>query len=162
MDVFERFAVKEKEWRLRIIGEGPLKENIKQRIDPLGLGDRVQILSPTGNIEEEFRQASVYLMTSRSEGLPMVLLEAKAFGLPIVSFDCETGPADIIKEGKDGFLIECFDIDEMAVKLEALCSDLSLRRAFGCYGREDVKRFFPEVVSQKWMALLQSTAESNQ
>ena len=155
MDVFERFAAKEKEWCLRIIGEGPLKEKIKHRIDRQGLGKRVQMLSPTDNVEEEYRQASVYLMTSRSEGLPMVLLEAKAFGLPIVSFDCETGPSDIIKEGKDGFLIECFDVDEMAEKLGALCSDLSLRREFGSHGREDVKRFFPEIVSQKWEGLFE-------
>jgi glycosyltransferase involved in cell wall biosynthesis len=105
---------------------------------------------------DEYLNASVYLMTSRSEALPMVLLEAKACGLPIVSFNCKTGPAEIIKDGKDGYLIECYDINRMAEKLSLLCSQPDLRKIFGSNAREDVKRFLPEVIGNRWDSLLQN------
>jgi glycosyltransferase involved in cell wall biosynthesis len=154
LQVFERFSTKEKEWKLRIIGDGPLKNKIRDRVEKRGLTGRVEILSPTENIEKEYLDASVYMMTSRSEGLPMVLLEAKACGLPVISFDCETGPADIIRDGKDGYLIDCFDTNKMAEKLAILCADPLMRRKFGCKGREDIRRFFPEIIGEKWLAVI--------
>jgi glycosyltransferase involved in cell wall biosynthesis len=154
LGVFEKFSTKEKEWKLRIIGDGPLKKKIRNLVVKKSLTGRVEILSPTENIEKEYLGASVYMMTSRSEGLPMVLLEAKACGLPVISFDCETGPADIIRDGKDGYLIDCFDEDKMAEKLATLCADPSMRREFGFNGREDVRRFFPEVIGEKWLAVI--------
>lgn len=153
LDVFEKLTPLHPDWILRLIGDGPLKKKIISRVETSGLNDRVEILSPTNQIIDHYLQASVYLMTSRSEGLPMVLLEAKACGLPIVSFNCETGPSDIVNDGKDGFLIDCFNIDQMAEKVSMLCSDPELRRQFGTNGRESINKFLPEVVAQKWETL---------
>jgi len=153
LDVFEKLSPLHPDWILRLIGDGPLKKKIIARVETSGLNDRVEILSPTNQIIDQYLQASVYLMTSRTEGLPMVLLEAKACGLPIVSFNCETGPSDIVNNGKDGFLIDCFNIDQMTEKVAMLCSDAELRMKFGESGRENIKKFLPDVIAQKWETL---------
>ena len=153
IDVFEKLSVVHPDWKLRIIGDGPLKKTIISRVETSGLNNRVEILPPTNQIIDQYLQASVYLMTSRSEALPMVLLEAKACGLPIVSFNCETGPSDIINNDEDGYLIEGFNIEMMTEKLVTLCSDIDKRKEFGTNGRESIKKFLPEVIALKWEAL---------
>ncbi|MEI7423470.1 MAG: glycosyltransferase family 4 protein [Prolixibacteraceae bacterium] len=114
LEVFERFCRTNPDWHLRIIGDGPLKAEIERIAEKKGLSDRFTIFPASNNIEKEYLEASIFLMTSRSEGLPMVLLEAQACGLPIIAFDCETGPAEIIHhynssdpipKSSDGFVI---------------------------------------------------------
>jgi glycosyltransferase involved in cell wall biosynthesis len=156
LDVFEKLTLSNPDWRLRIIGEGPKKEQIISRIAASDLRERVEILPPTDQIADHFHQASIYIMTSRKEGLPMVLLEAQACGLPIVSFDCETGPSDIITDNENGYLIDCFDIDMMAQKISILCSDRDLRIKFGKNAIKNVQKFRPEVINSMWENLFQS------
>ena len=111
LEVFERFCKTNPDWHLRIIGDGPLKAEIERIAEKKGLSNRLTIFPASNNIEKEYLEASIFLMTSRSEGLPMVLLEAQACGLPIIAFDCETGPAEIIHHydssqiRSDGFVI---------------------------------------------------------
>jgi glycosyltransferase involved in cell wall biosynthesis len=150
LEVFEKFAETNKDWQLRIVGDGPMKKKIARTIFKKNIGQRIEVKAPTKNILEEYRDASVYVMTSRSEGLPMVLLEAKACGLPLVSFNIKTGPPEIIRHEKDGFLIERFDIRQMANKLTELCQDISKRKMFGAEARKDIRRFSPELVGKKW------------
>lgn len=71
-------------------------------------------------MDQFYRQASFFCMSSRFEGLPMVLLEAQSYGLPIVSFDCDTGPAEIITHGNNGYLVECFDTNDLIFYLKKL------------------------------------------
>ena len=99
--VFERFCKINNDWKLKIIGEGPLKSEIEKLVKVKGLTDRIILAPATPDIEKEYLAASIFLMTSRSEGLPMVLLEAHSCGLPIVAFDCETGPAEIVTHCSD-------------------------------------------------------------
>ncbi len=153
LEVFSRFCIVNKDWKLRIIGNGPLRDIISSFISVKNLTDRVVILPSTRNIEQEYLDASVYLMTSRTEGLPMVLLEAQACGLPVISFNCETGPADIITNGEDGYLIENYNIDEMVTKLIELCADLPKRKELGMNARNNVRKFLPVQVFQKWETL---------
>jgi amylovoran biosynthesis glycosyltransferase AmsD len=153
LDVFESFSAQNNDWSLRIIGDGPLKSEIVSRINRLGLHNRIAILPTSDLIIEDYLNSSVYIMTSRTEGLPMVLLEAQACGLPILAFNCETGPAEIIHNDSDGFLIDLFDVDDMALKLQKLCSDVDTRKAFGRNARESVKRFFPVPIYTKWEEL---------
>ncbi len=155
LDFFEIFTIQHPDWVLRIIGEGPLKKSIITRIETSGLKERVEILPPTNNIIDQYLDASLYLMTSRTEALPMVLLEAQACGLPIVSFNCETGPSEIINNCKDGYLIGDFDIKEMSFRVSELCADFSKRKEFGLNARENVKKFFPERIYEKWEELFE-------
>jgi len=98
-------------------------------------------------------------MTSRTEGLPMVLLEAQVCGLPIVSFDCETGPSDIVADNTNGFLIDCYDIDKMTERISLLCTDYDLRLKFGRNAVENVKKFSPEIINSKWDKLFEELSQ---
>jgi len=141
------------DWNFRIIGDGPLKNKILKEIELSGLKEKVSLLPTTNSIIEEYLNSSIFLMTSRTEGLPMVLLEAQACGLPIVSFDCETGPAEIVVDNENGFLIGCFDIEKMAQKICLLITDYDLRTKFGKNAVENAKKFSPEIVNSKWKKL---------
>lgn len=156
LEVFERFCRVNKDWKLKIIGDGPLRTFIEKSISNKGLTDRISILPATKKIEDEYLNASVYLMTSRTEGLPMVLLEAQACGLPIIAFDCETGPAEIVTHGENGYLIEANNLEVMSKRLLELCADPLKRKAFGKNARESVKHFFPDAVFGKWDELFES------
>ena len=150
MEVFERFCQKNSDWKLKIIGEGSLKSNIEKLARDKGIADRLTIAPATSHIEKEYLASSLLLMTSRSEGLPMVLLEAQACGLPIVAFDCETGPAEIVHDGVDGYLVKPNYFDEMSDRLLELASDPGKLKEFGTNARENVKRFLPEEIFKKW------------
>jgi amylovoran biosynthesis glycosyltransferase AmsD len=150
MEVFSRFCQVNKDWKLRIIGDGPLQESIKNIIIAKRLTERISIIPYSNKIVEEYMNASVYIMTSRSEGLPMVLLEAQTCGLPIISFNCETGPIDIINNGIDGYIIDNYDVDSMCMNLTELCIDFDKRKKFGQNARANVKKFFPDQIFPKW------------
>ena len=150
LEVFRLFCVNNKDWQLRIIGDGPLRETITDIINCKKLTDRVSIIPFSKTIIEEYLKVSIYLMTSRTEGLPMVLLEAQACGLPIIAFNCETGPADIINNGNDGYLINLYDINKMVSHLTELCTDFEKRKEFGMNARKNVRKFLPDQVFGKW------------
>jgi len=88
-----------------IVGDGELKADLQSLIDSKGLSGHVVLRRSTRNIEDYYENADVFVMTSRWEGLPMVIPEAMSFGLPIISFDCETGPSEILGEGEYGILV---------------------------------------------------------
>jgi glycosyltransferase involved in cell wall biosynthesis len=156
LDIFEQIGADIPGWRLRIVGDGPEKEALVSRVKKSQLLSAVvDIAGENLQVQEEYKNASVYVMTSQAEGLPMVLLEAQAYGLPIVSFDCRTGPSDIVTDGENGFLIPCFDKKMMGEKIVALCNDASLRQKFGSNARQSVKRFLPETVVRQWENLFE-------
>ena len=155
LKVLKKVSEIHSDWDFRIIGDGPLKSRILKGIALNGLTEKISLLSSTELIAEEYLNSSIYLMTSRTEGLPMVLLEAQACGLPIVSFDCETGPSDIVIDNENGYLIDCFDIDKMVQKISKLCSDADLRVKFGKNALENVKKFRPELVNPAWDVLFE-------
>ena len=94
-------------------------------------------------------------MSSRFEGLPMVLLEAKSCGLPIVSFDCPEGPSEVIEDSKDGFLCKPENTDDLAEKLKILMSDEKLREQFGKTAYVNSKPFSTENIAKRWKQLLE-------
>jgi len=100
------------DWTLRIVGSGEDEEQLKQQAKDLAINDRIEFIAATKNVDQYYRTCSFYCLSSRSEGLPMVLIEAQAYGLPIVSMDCDTGPAEIIQNGENGFL--CHSVEDLA------------------------------------------------
>ena len=99
---------------------------------------------------------SLYVMSSVSECFPMVLLESLAVGLPIVSFDCPTGPGNIVSDGKDGFLAISQNSDDLAKKILLLLQDKELRLQFGQNAKQNSLKFSTAVVMKKWINLLHS------
>lgn len=109
LDIWKLIEIDEElnDWKLQIVGSGSLEQKLHEKEKTLGL-NRVQWLQFTEHIEEIYKNASIYVMTSRFEGFALVLLEAKAFGLPIVSFDIKNGPNEIIQNGVDGYIVSPF------------------------------------------------------
>lgn len=105
-----------KDWVLKIVGNGEDESQLKKLCQNYSTKN-IEILPATKNIEKLYKEASLYLMTSRYEGFPMVLLEAQEFGLPILSFDCETGPAELIDHSNTGWLINDQDYSAFSEEL---------------------------------------------
>lgn len=137
------------EWKLRIRGNGN-KEQLLQQIATLELDDSIQILPATSEIDTEYLNSSIYVMSSRYEGFPMVLLEAMSYGLPIASFSCPCGPKDIITHGIDGLLCEDGDIEELARTILLLIEDRSLREKIGRAAKQRSLDFSAEKIMKMW------------
>lgn len=151
--IFNAIHDKAPDWGLEIIGNGPDKDRLQKLIDGLGLKSKVTLSSATSTIQEKYLTGSIYAMTSRYEGLPMVLLEAQACGLPIISYDCKCGPKDIINDGIDGYIIPMGDRQLFADKLLELIKDQELRLRMGNAAVVSSKRFDEERIMRLWTSL---------
>lgn len=137
-------------WRLNIYGKIDENRTFVKQAETLGLKSSVNFFNPVKDIKNKYLESSIMVLPSRSEGFGMVLIEAMACGVPCVSFDCPNGPADIIKDGVDGFLIENGNIRDLATKIKKLIDEESLRIKMGNRAKESVKRYSVEVVVKKW------------
>lgn len=153
IDIWSNIAKDFPAWNLTIIGGGKDKDALERRISDMNLNDSVSIVAPTRNVEMWYLDSSIYAMTSRYEGLPMVLIEAQSMGLPIISYACHCGPRDVITDGEDGFLIKYGDKDSFASKLREMMSDTDKLKSMGGKAKENSKRFDEDFVMDKWMKL---------
>ena len=105
LDAWALVVKQHPDWELRIFGGGPRERSLQQRIDELGIGDQARLMGYTDDLTTEMGAAGFYVMSSRFEGFPMVLLEAMASHLPVVSYDCPHGPRDMLAPDRDGLLV---------------------------------------------------------
>lgn len=157
--VFHRLAARFPNWVLVILGEGPDRKGLEEQIAAGGLTHRVYLPGRVGNVGQWYAAADLYVMTSRFEGFPNSLAEAMACGLPAVSFDCDTGPRDIIRHEVDGVLVAAGDVTAMEAALERLMRDESLRRRFGEKAAEARERFSVERIAAMWEQLFEKARE---
>lgn len=143
------------DWRLDIYGNGEEYAKLDAMIQSLRLKDVVTIHRPVKDIEEEYRNSSLYVMSSLYEGFSMAFIEAMACGLPCVSFDTPTGPAEVITQGEDGIVVEHKNVDKLAEAIMFLIEDEALRKSMGNNARENIKRFLPEYIMPRWIALFE-------
>lgn len=144
------------EWRLDIYGDGPDRESLQLLITSLGLEGAATLRGNTGNMAEVLSEASCFLLTSRWEGMPLVVIEAMTFGLPVVSYDCPSGPKDLIEEGVNGFLIPCGDEEAFASKVVALAEDERLRRRLGEASARRAELYAPEKIMARWQEFFEN------
>ncbi|MFF1465050.1 stealth conserved region 3 domain-containing protein [Streptomyces sp. NPDC058330] len=137
-------------WTLRIFGDGPLSGALRRQIDALGLHDCVQLNGNSPHLAEEWAKASIALLTSRNEAFGLVLAEAQAAGVPVVSYDSPNGPREVIIDGHSGMLVPTGDIDALTACLLRLIEDAPLRHRMGEAALEVVGRFAPAVVTGQW------------
>lgn len=104
------------EWRLQIIGSGEEKQHLEEYVRENKLKN-VELIPHTKNIKEYYRNAELFVFTSKMEGFGMVLLEAMSFGVPCISFDCPSGPRDIIHDNQNGYLVPCYDENAFVKKI---------------------------------------------
>lgn len=142
------------EWRLTIVGDGEDRDKLQQQIVGLGIEGSVNLQPPTQDIESLYMNASFVAMSSRYEGLPMILIEAQCFGLPIVSFDCQCGPKDIVNDGIDGLLVPEGDVEGLAESMSRLMSDDELLKQMGKAAKVSSQRFEEQVIMEHWERIL--------
>lgn len=143
-------------WKLRIIGAGEQKNMLESEISKLNLQDTIEMLPLQKNVVEQYKNASLYAMSSHHEGLPLVLIEAMAMGLPIVSYDCPTGPADIISHEKTGLLVPYMNVEALGEALDKVMLDEDLRKKFHEESLKEVEKFSVKTIVDKWESVFKN------
>jgi glycosyltransferase involved in cell wall biosynthesis len=147
-------AAEHPDWRLRICGEGKDRELLEGLIREHGLGEVVALEGPARDLGGDMERSALFILSSRQEGLPLVLLEAMSKGMGIVSFDCPTGPADVIEDHRNGLLVPPRDVDALAAAIVEMIDDDELRRRCGAAAAETALGYRMEAVGPRWEALM--------
>ncbi|MBQ5711253.1 MAG: glycosyltransferase family 4 protein [Oscillospiraceae bacterium] len=142
------------DWRWVICGEGPERPRLEAAIKEAGLEEQILLPGLIRNMDAQYKNAAIQVLTSDMEGLPMTLLEGKGWHLPLVAFDIMTGPSDIIESGVNGYLIEPFDLDAMADKLAMLMDRDDLRQALSAGSPVGMEKFSEETILSAWEEIL--------
>ncbi len=163
MDFMAEVAIKvlkeHEDWKWYVLGEGEQRAFLEQVIAQNRLENRLILTGLVNNVGEYLSQSKIFVMTSKSEGLPMCLLEAKTFHLPCISFDIPTGPNEIITDGRDGYLVKPFDCEEMSTKICSLIEDEKRLEDFSNNAQEGIEKFQMDRIMQKWNRVLDGLCE---
>ena len=153
IDVAEIVFAKQKEqkdWIWEVYGEGPQREKLERKIKEKGLSDYFILKGYSDNIQEEYSKSSFFVLPSRFEGFCMVNLEAMQMQLPVIAFDFNCGPNEIIQCEKNGFLIECYDINKMADKILMMMDNSEMRRKMSNNCKDSLAIFKLNVILKEW------------
>lgn len=144
------------DWILKIVGSGEDEQSLKDQAKQLGIEPRVEFIPVTQSVEHYFRTSSIFCLSSRFEGFGMVMIEAQSFGLPIVAFNCDAGPSDIILENRNGILIKELDVRDMAFNLIKVMDldDLSYCEMTKA-ASNDSKRYGVDNLLHSWLELIE-------
>ncbi|MBK8897100.1 MAG: glycosyltransferase family 4 protein [Candidatus Competibacteraceae bacterium] len=161
IESFASIAARWPDWDLVILGEGPKRPVLEAQINALGLNHRVKLPGRAGNVTDWYQQADLYVMSSLFEGFPNTLVEAMAHGCPAVSFDCDTGPRDIIRHKIDGLLVPAIDGPALAEALNQLMSDPRLLIQYGNRAIDVRQRFSMERILGLWDCLFEEVVSES-
>ncbi len=137
-------------WKLDIFGQGEWEQMLRKQIARLGISDSASIIRPTSRIFEEYARSAFLAMSSHFEGLPMVMIEAMACGLPVVSFDYPCGPKDIILNRENGLIVPEGDVRALAAAMAELMADTGRRQHMSVKAREVTRVYSEENVMNLW------------
>lgn len=156
-EVFKEYPT----WTWDIYGQGPMKDELEILIKENDLEKNVILKGNRPDIMTLYKKYALFVMTSYYEGLPLVLLEAKSNLLPVISFDCPTGPGEMITDGYDGFLIENGNINEMVQHIKMLIEDVELRKMFSKNSTSVLTYFKREKIAEQWVKLINELCSKN-
>lgn len=148
------------DWTLDIYGQGEWHDSLLQQADRLGIASSVKLHAPTKDIEKVYTSSAFLLMTSRYEGFPMVMIEAMACGLPVISYNFKTGPRDIIRPGENGYFVTDGDSSALVAAMANLMNDLPLRQRLGKNAFRVRDTFSEASVMDKWTRLFEDLADN--
>ena len=155
IEVAKKVKEQHKNWSWDLYGDGKYREEIEMSIKLNQLEDFVNLKGNVSNLSEIYNEYSMFVLTSYYEGFPMVLLDAQMADLPIISFDCPTGPAEIIEDNVNGFLIKDYNIDDMADKINELIENNQKRQEFSKNAKKNIYKFSKANVVSKWIDIIE-------
>lgn len=144
------------DWQWDIYGEGEQREELEQMILENGLSGQMHLMGQVNDIYDRYHQYAMMVMTSRYEGFPMSLLEGMGNGLPLVSFDINTGPDEIIRDGENGYLIPAFDKQSMCDRMRTLMEKPEQRCAMSSSQKSFCHGFMQKTILTQWKELLKT------
>lgn len=156
IEAFAKLAGRYPDWNLVILGEGPLRADLERQVAARGLAGRIAMPGFNGQVHEAMRRADLFVLSSRYEGFPNALLEAMAEGAACVSFDCDTGPRELIEHGTNGWLVPPGDAPALAAALDTLMRAADLRERLGRRARAVVTAYALPAILDQWNALVES------
>jgi GalNAc-alpha-(1->4)-GalNAc-alpha-(1->3)-diNAcBac-PP-undecaprenol alpha-1,4-N-acetyl-D-galactosaminyltransferase len=157
---FTAVATTRPEWELTIFGDGPERDALTAEIARSGLGGRISLPGYASDALAALQRADLFVLSSRYEGFPNALCEAMACGVPVISFNCPSGPAEIVRDGVDGRLIPAEDVDALAAAMAELTGNAEWRGAFAAQATAVSSRFSVERIAALWERVLQDGASS--
>lgn len=157
ISAWSRIHRKVGDWRLTFVGSGELHDDLVKQVEDAGI-DNIDFIPATQDVQEWYDKASIYALSSRYEGFPMVLLESMSKGLPIVSNDCLTGPRELVHEGVNGCLVADGDVETFAEKLLSLINDQAKQDEFSRNALSMSKDFHIKPIADEWEALIDDLA----
>lgn len=156
VEVFAKVVQKHPDWHLDLYGDGEMAPQIRHRVEQLGLSDNLHLPGICRDLPDRYGDYALYVLPSYREGLPLVLLEAKASRLPIVAFDITTGPREIVRDQVDGLLIPPYDKEQMAEAICRLIENPDLREEMSRNSRENLSKFNKKMILGQWRDLIES------
>ena len=148
------------DWNLEIYGDGSERSRLDDMIEKLNLKNNVFLKGKCENLQERMLKASVFVMSSRFEGFPMVMLEALSCGLPIVTYDFSSGPKDILENGNDGYIVSLGDETSLANKIIELIKNEKNRKKMGENAYLKAMKFHKDIIIKQWMDLFDALSKS--
>jgi GalNAc-alpha-(1->4)-GalNAc-alpha-(1->3)-diNAcBac-PP-undecaprenol alpha-1,4-N-acetyl-D-galactosaminyltransferase len=150
------------DWKLIVWGEGDQRKKLEDLSEELGLKEKVSFPGITHKPYEKMKESDLFVLSSQFEGFPNVLCEAMACGLPVVSFNCPSGPGTIIRDGYDGILVPPGDVEELAVTLVKVMNNTDLRESLSKNAGEIIHRFSVDKVVRMWEELFFEYSKNDQ
>lgn len=152
-------VAKHPDWQIQIFGDGNCKATLQIMINEAHIEDSFILKEATSDIYAEYVKHSIYVMSSRYEGFGLVLIEAMSSGLPCISFDCPSGPSEIISDGEDGILVKNGDIDKLSESICYLIENEKERKRMGRNARQNSLRYTKEQGMQQWDGLFKTLSK---
>lgn len=157
IEAFAAIADKYPDTNLKIYGDGPLKESIRQLVEELNMNERIHLMGATKNVGEVLSTARIFVLPSNYEGMPNALLEALTIGVPSISTNCPCGgPKALIENGVNGLLVKTNDKEELTVALEYILDNDKKAKEMGEKAKQCAAKYHPDIIFSEWKKYIES------
>lgn len=150
---FEEIAPDLPGWRLRILGDGPLRPELVAHAAKVGLADRIELPGAVADMAPEWARAAICALSSKTEGFPLVAQEAMSAGVPVVTYDCPSGPRELVEHGVSGLLVGAGAKAGLAAALHQLAGDPLLLEHLGAGALDASRSYDADTIASQWEAL---------
>lgn len=152
LQAWKEVVIHKPEWKLKIVGDGEEDTHLKEYIAINRLENSVEMVGKVSNVQDFYKEADIFCLTSRFEGFPMVLLETLSFGIPVVSFNCDTGPEEILRN-TGSVLVDKNDVKKLAKELISLMNDRERRNTISYCSKIKAEDYQPSKIIHQWESL---------